>query len=1134
MANEMKPATGTDLPPGPQTQSPTGDADKSIAIDAVPPHGAAAPVETPTAEVPWDQPLTPEGLAEDMGRLDRILAAFAVVLAFFAGSFLAQNTDVWMHLATGRLIANGQQTFGTDPFAYTTSGVRWVNHAWLYDVGSYFLSEALGGIEDGLGGAALVLVKGLAIALLAWLMILMTRPDQGYWLPVVCTTAALFAMAPRLLLQPSYLSYLFLGLTLFILYRSGVVGDRGQASTESGAAPPNGGLWAVFLLPVLFALWVNVDEWYILGPAVVALCLLGEIAQAVTARVAVPGRALRLGILAVVLVLSAGACLVSPYGVDGLTMPQEIWGLTSGSALQSDPLFQAFFWQGLGTREYITSVGGWFYLLLIALGLGSFASVFPDLRYWRILVWGALLVLSAAQARAVPFFAIIAAPIAALNFQDFAVRKFGAIPDVHGNFKNWSLAGRMASVVAGIILLILAWPGWLQENPEDARRSRHVAWGVAVDPSLTRACKELSALHKEGVIGRDEHGFNWHPDMANYCAWFCPEEKSFFDYRFALFPEAGPAFVEARDSLFRQATEPGKEAQPGERPAWEKVFRDDRYRVGHLIVTDPAQARTLPVVLRLWRDTDRWIPIYTDGRTTILAWGEGMPAAARAAADRRIDVDKLALGPSVPPSAASPANAPEAGRRRSPWSTYMYGPAPRALAADEASLYLGLYSTLPAGWVPYADFAWQYLLPVGAATAPTGPGALAWLMPHVDVSMLAQGQGIEPPSAAILAVRAARRAIQESPDNADGYLLLAEAYNRLSTTQERPWASGRAQSLQQIRLIQIVNALQTALALRPDAFHVHRLLADTYRGLRYIDYELEQREEYIRAVRAAGPSRRETPEGFQRKLDLLENELQQREKETDIQHRRNDYDLRAAALPPAARAGLAVQLGLFRQAVDALREMDPSSFGSQEADLMVYLLIATGQADDVRRAEFVLSDTYASLMGLVTGDYERARQHLARLTSAKEDLNAAKLLLLVRSQSFQGGIAPDTLKSMNDLVTDYYQSVDSEVLAGLAALELGDTRSAAVRFHKALDVSAALLRPSRATPLLAASNPLEVLTIGWAQTSAPPAVAPSRLVAEGYLKWLRRQGVRSDLWVGAPAGDSYARAQKGTWNPSQN
>src|SRR5262249_36691111 len=39
--------------------------------------------------------------------LDRLLTLLVLVLAFLAASFLARNSDLWFHLATGRLLAAG-------------------------------------------------------------------------------------------------------------------------------------------------------------------------------------------------------------------------------------------------------------------------------------------------------------------------------------------------------------------------------------------------------------------------------------------------------------------------------------------------------------------------------------------------------------------------------------------------------------------------------------------------------------------------------------------------------------------------------------------------------------------------------------------------------------------------------------------------------------------------------------------------------------------------------------------------------------------------------------------------------------------------------------------------------------------
>jgi hypothetical protein len=75
--------------------------------------------------------------AERQARLIRVLewAMIPLVLAlgFLLGSFAVRNSDFWMHLATGRLIAHGAFTFGQDPFAFGTEGRYWVNHSWLYD-----------------------------------------------------------------------------------------------------------------------------------------------------------------------------------------------------------------------------------------------------------------------------------------------------------------------------------------------------------------------------------------------------------------------------------------------------------------------------------------------------------------------------------------------------------------------------------------------------------------------------------------------------------------------------------------------------------------------------------------------------------------------------------------------------------------------------------------------------------------------------------------------------------------------------------------------------------------------------------------------------------------------------------------
>src|SRR5207253_9013000 len=114
------------------------------------------------------------------------LVVVVLAFAFLLASVAVRNSDFWMHLATGRLIAHGQYQFGTDPFSYTSTAY-WANHTWLYDLTLYGLATASGGPESEAGGTFLVVIKALLVTLLAWVMVLIRRPGQSLWIPALCT-----------------------------------------------------------------------------------------------------------------------------------------------------------------------------------------------------------------------------------------------------------------------------------------------------------------------------------------------------------------------------------------------------------------------------------------------------------------------------------------------------------------------------------------------------------------------------------------------------------------------------------------------------------------------------------------------------------------------------------------------------------------------------------------------------------------------------------------------------------------------------------------------------------------------------------------------------------------------------------
>src|SRR5262249_1543276 len=138
-----------------------------------------------------------ERLAVALPRLDAVLVVVVLLLAFLLASFTVRNSDFWLHLATGRLLAQHQYTFGSDPFTYTSGPAYWVNHAWLYDLLLYLTASLTGGAESALGGAVLVVLKALGVTALAAVMLSIRRPGQSVWPAAVCTGLALLAMSPR-------------------------------------------------------------------------------------------------------------------------------------------------------------------------------------------------------------------------------------------------------------------------------------------------------------------------------------------------------------------------------------------------------------------------------------------------------------------------------------------------------------------------------------------------------------------------------------------------------------------------------------------------------------------------------------------------------------------------------------------------------------------------------------------------------------------------------------------------------------------------------------------------------------------------------------------------------------------------
>src|SRR5262249_9055773 len=154
--------------------------------------------------------------------------------------------------------------------------------------------------------------------------------------------------------------------TFFLLWKPHGDGASPQRKQEN--------LVPSFLLLIVFALWVNVDEWFLLGPILAALFWLGE---RLRGQRQTPGWLAPAGL---------AASLLSPHTYPAFPLPADLSPVTWTGGLRQDVRFQALFASPWEAAYLFTPAGlsaaAVAYYLLIALGLFSFLLHPQALRGW--------------------------------------------------------------------------------------------------------------------------------------------------------------------------------------------------------------------------------------------------------------------------------------------------------------------------------------------------------------------------------------------------------------------------------------------------------------------------------------------------------------------------------------------------------------------------------------------------------------------------------------------------------------------------------------------------------------------------------------------------------------------------------
>jgi tetratricopeptide (TPR) repeat protein len=1042
---------------------------------------------------------TPSAAQAKFGLLDWLLFITVTSLAFLLASTPARNSDVWLHLAAGRSVAQGT-AWGTDPFASTTGGIYWVNHTWLSDWLLYRLYEAG-------GGSALVIAKCVLVTAIAAMFFCFRRRGTGGGMAAFAALLSLMAAGPWLSLQPILFSLLGVIVTLWLL-------ERPALAEEPRVKRARQLRWLV--LP-LFALWANLDGWFVLGPILVGLFALAEGLTAILGSNAARRR--ELGTLALLTLAGFAACLLTPYHYRIFSWPTPL-GLTHAEQMwMHDPvglnLVMSPFTRPFATAPAFSGPGGWAYGALLLASAISFALCAGSLRLSRLLTWLACAGLSFYQARTIPIFAVAAGPLLALNFGDWLLKiQHGERSEFRSRIPNLVRNIIRGTVLAtGVALLAFAWPGLLQSTPYQRR-----GWSCEPDGSMARMAVRLQALHAESAFPDSGRSLNFSPDVAHYLAWSCPAEKGFVDSRWPLFSRSADDYVRMRACLL----ESGPSSSPQELRALA-----DAHGIDRIVLYDPDGGRMTRAFKALLQDIDGWELLNLEGSAALFGRVRSLPPSWRPLDPRReaYHADATRLAPMAGSRAPRPAEPWESFFLRSDVSSPVFrGPDLRNPDRAEAALLMACFDEMQGRYRADSLRRWQLtqaaalpgigpdcsiqqfasntlmrtgcslipssramsltLRPQGRAPEPTpgaGESADDWSLGRLRMFFL-QPDDLGPLEWLFLAVRSARRAIASNPNDAGAYMVLARAYLVLDREIGNMGWLNALPELAALRHTQILTALEQAAMLRPDLDEPHALLAQTY----YREGQLDCALDHLRARAQIAEQEKERAadtKAAAERARMLESDRSNLE--AVVRRSREIYDANTKAMnDPSqvlARARLAARHGLTRQALEMLLASDFAIFGREGAEMQLDLMLSAGRCFEVfdwlePAQESVLGSQkyhmFRARAAAGCGNYAAADAEIAKLDSSLEHMDSntpltVSLAIVMHATNaaltFVPAFDPVSLTTIG-FWSNYYLRVspvqqmanqlreraDLHVVRGLLALEPGDADTARREFGAAL------------------------------------------------------------------------------------
>lgn len=413
-----------------------------------------------------------------------------ILLLAFYGIFLTHKislvtADLGRHIKNGEMVLENAKVLTTSFYSYTHTDFPVPNHHWGSGVIFYGLWEFF-----GLAGVELFFIIVSLGAL--WLFFVVAKKRASIGVAALVSIPAVFLLAQRTEIRPEAISYFFAALFFFLLVRF-----RDQSDNPKF-------LRALYFLPLVEILWVNIHIYYILGPIVLGTFLVESFFR---------NRAISKKLFQILIFVFL-ATLVSPFGIYGvievftifnnygypLVENQSVWFLEAFSGSHIDLLL---------------------FKIVFALTVASFLVPLCQKR-WRDVEISSVL------------FTLGFGAMAWLAVRNFALFGFFTIPALVSNLTGFvrgfsteekHYVNILAGFVLGVLVFVTFFGGLTKFFPY---------WregGIGLEQNNSAAA---DFWKREGLRGPIFNDY----DIGGYLIYhFFPQERPFVDNR----PEAYPA-----------------------------------------------------------------------------------------------------------------------------------------------------------------------------------------------------------------------------------------------------------------------------------------------------------------------------------------------------------------------------------------------------------------------------------------------------------------------------------------------------------------------------------------------------------------------------------------------------------------